>query len=357
LRHKIQSQSQTAKQRAVSGRMITDLEMNGTYRGAVEIFNLCRNLRNNDVLFAECTRTFAYAQLDGRAWLHRLATETTRDDAEEAHWELLVPKTRRPHLRSDKSKPNDLDIYGLRPLEAPWMLLSPYEFYMKWMAVPLLSPYQYLRKGEVSRTEWIGNVKEEIQEGRETAKPGIHYEVISSSQRDEQCGYKAFPAEPQYMYCTFRHMWVLERKPRPEVVCVEGVHMPKASRSATDNSKYCSLFFRPWTLNEGLVQVPHISLLGYKHDDVVSLYEKFESSFKKRRILGKQNTGSEFAPDFVASWNDYIRGHVVTEHAARQAFLVSINGLPPVSRIDEDINVIIANQRLPTSCFDSYCIV
>ena len=36
--------------------MITDIEMNGTARGAVETFNLCSNLRSKDALVAECVR-------------------------------------------------------------------------------------------------------------------------------------------------------------------------------------------------------------------------------------------------------------------------------------------------------------
>ena len=84
LRNKIQGQSLNAKQRAVSGRMITDLEMNGTYRGAVEIFNLCRHLHAQDVLMAECIRTFDTAVLDGRAWLYRLGVEAIATGKEQA---------------------------------------------------------------------------------------------------------------------------------------------------------------------------------------------------------------------------------------------------------------------------------
>ena len=58
LRARNQGKGKAAQFRAVSGRMITDLEMNSTYRGAVEIFNLCRNLDAHDVWFAECIRTF-----------------------------------------------------------------------------------------------------------------------------------------------------------------------------------------------------------------------------------------------------------------------------------------------------------
>jgi len=155
LRNKIQGQSLSSKHRAVSGRMITDLEMNGTYRGAVEVFNLCRHNRKNDVLFAECTRTFGTIHLDGRTWQQRFKTECANDSTAEAHWELLLPKTKRPHLRSNNSRPNAVDVYGVRPLESPFKLLSPYEFYVKWKAVPLLSPYQYDGKTERHPTKML----------------------------------------------------------------------------------------------------------------------------------------------------------------------------------------------------------
>ena len=50
--------SPNQQQRSGSGRMITDLEMNDTLRGAVEVSNLACHLRHNDVLFPECIRTF-----------------------------------------------------------------------------------------------------------------------------------------------------------------------------------------------------------------------------------------------------------------------------------------------------------
>ena len=178
LRNKLQGQSLAAKQRAVSGRMITDLEMNGTYRGAVEIFNLCRHLQENDVLSAECTRTFASFSLDGRAWLQRLSVEMKTDDpAAACSWESLVPKTKVPHLRTPWSQANAFDAYGLRPLRHPFLLLSPYEFYERWSAFALLSPWQYAAHGDVGLTEWVDGVPSEVKQGREQAKPGVHYKV------------------------------------------------------------------------------------------------------------------------------------------------------------------------------------
>jgi hypothetical protein len=72
LRGKIKGHSKAQQVRSVSQRLITDLEMNSTYRGAVEVFNLCRHLKQNDVLFAECIRTFGSRVVDGRGWMERL---------------------------------------------------------------------------------------------------------------------------------------------------------------------------------------------------------------------------------------------------------------------------------------------
>ena len=54
LRAKIEGKGKAKQLRACSGRLITELEMNTTYRGAVEIFNLCSKLDGKDLLNAEC---------------------------------------------------------------------------------------------------------------------------------------------------------------------------------------------------------------------------------------------------------------------------------------------------------------
>ena len=68
LRQNIKGRGQAAQLWAASGRMVTDLEMNCACRGAVEVVNLCRNRRPNDVVFPECTRTFGSQTTDGRLW-------------------------------------------------------------------------------------------------------------------------------------------------------------------------------------------------------------------------------------------------------------------------------------------------
>ena len=81
--------------RAVSGRLITYLEMNSTFRGAVEVFNLCRNLQSHDVLFAECVRTFLSYTLDAGTWLHRLETTQKSREFLEHPIHVYVPRTKK----------------------------------------------------------------------------------------------------------------------------------------------------------------------------------------------------------------------------------------------------------------------
>ena len=99
LRAKQAGKSDLEQQRAVTGRMVTDIDMNGTLRGVVEQFNLCANLRHNDVLFAECIRSFPSVFLDGQQWLHRLAVETEHISKK------CVPNPMCTNLRSERVHP------------------------------------------------------------------------------------------------------------------------------------------------------------------------------------------------------------------------------------------------------------
>ena len=98
-----QGKGKAAQLRAASGRLITDLEMNSTYRGAVEIFNLCRNLHPHDVLFAECIRTFDEHTIDGRAWMYRLEAAQMASTVKHHDLQTYIPPTKKPNVRSDRS--------------------------------------------------------------------------------------------------------------------------------------------------------------------------------------------------------------------------------------------------------------
>ena len=104
-----------AKLRAASGRIITDLDMNGTVRGAVEEFNLASNLRHGDTFFAECIRSYPTVTVNAQEFLHRLEVELQGGRASlvvSRH----VPPTSRPSLRTRRSRAPFADAYGFRPL-------------------------------------------------------------------------------------------------------------------------------------------------------------------------------------------------------------------------------------------------
>ena len=137
LRARTAGPSEAKRRRAVSGRMVTDIEMNGTMRGAVEVFNLASRLRHGDALFAECVRTFPTRDLDARAWLHRLSVEAQRVQVQRnpegkpiVTYITHVPATSRPHVRTGRAKAQYPQCYGYRPQRAPRQLLCAYEFMM-----------------------------------------------------------------------------------------------------------------------------------------------------------------------------------------------------------------------------------
>ena len=129
--------------------MITDLDMNGTISGAVEQFNLCTNLRTNDALFAECIRSFPTVTVDANQWLHRLEVEV--EAIADMQVSLPVPATRKPHVRSIRSKAPWADIYGFRPLDTPFGYLSGFEFLRYWSAEALSTPSTF---DPCPRTKW-----------------------------------------------------------------------------------------------------------------------------------------------------------------------------------------------------------
>ena len=95
LRTRNLSKGKASQFRAASGRLITDIEMNSTYRGAVELFNLARNLNERDVLFAECIRTFNEHTVDGRAWLYRLESLHSGKNLQNECLQTYVPETKK----------------------------------------------------------------------------------------------------------------------------------------------------------------------------------------------------------------------------------------------------------------------
>ena len=116
-----------------------------------------------------------------------------------------------------------------------------------------------------------------MQRGDHTAMPYKDYLVVEPP-ADRGDEYVTFPQEPDNLYQYFRHSWVLVRKKRPDVVCIEGAPMPKANKSPEENCKYFNVFFRPWTLTHGTPEVPHIGLIGLLQSKVREAYARFENT-------------------------------------------------------------------------------
>ena len=88
-------------------------------------------------------------------------------------WECLIPRKQREFSKSLYSKPNDVEVYGFRPMIHPWKLLSPFDFAMKWRAEPVLPPHAYSRSGLEQRSEWAKNVEAAVRSQEKLAIPGV----------------------------------------------------------------------------------------------------------------------------------------------------------------------------------------
>jgi hypothetical protein len=207
LRARKADQSEKKQQRAVTGRMITDIEMNSTLRGAVEESNLCRHLRRGDALFAECFRTYQTVDVNAQQWLHRLAVELER--LEELRVPVFVPPTRKPNIRSSRCKAPLVDLYGFRDLQSPFALLSPYEFIAYWTAEALTPSETDKRTTWTIEGELLRKTPS-FRAGKSKARPGIHYVVREPSAEDK---YFVFPAEPEAIFGFLRHSWVQSVQP------------------------------------------------------------------------------------------------------------------------------------------------
>ena len=295
LRDRVQGKSQFQKQRAVSGRMVTDIEMNGTMRGAVEEHNLCINLRKNDVLFAECIRTFPTVHVNAQQWLHRLEVEL--DHAQAFTSTVMVPPTRKPNARSIHSKAPWVDLYGFRPLVPPFKFLSPFEFLRHFQGEALGPP-----TGTQLRSKWTPegqrlNSINSFADGKMKIVPGIHYVVVEPNADDT---YFTFPTSPRSIYDLLRNCWILTRRARPHVPVLEGAKLPSQTAGDEYNAKYMSVFFRPWTLRGDEPGVPPLHSLGGSNSPAPEA---------KTGTCGAHHS-------FHKEWERYVHGNVVSVAAS-----------------------------------------
>ena len=226
---------------------------------------------------------------------------------------------------------------------------------MFWRCEALVAPYLYIRSGAEPKTKWTPKGeeayakfrKEEIkkQKGlpseRVLLRPGVHYTVVPSN--DTPPTYFVFPDHEKLTI--FRSAWILVRNRRPHVPVIEGCPLPSSDRQNDDAAKYCSVFFRPWTLLEGSADVPELRLLGTRPEQLRRIYEQVATQVAPKRRLVRRSTPiaplefrSKDSLQWQIAWDEYVHGtpgpdgaktgNVVSEHARRliQTFLTNTLG-------------------------------
>ena len=181
------------------------------------------------------------------------------------------------------------------------------------------------------------------------AEPGKHFVALEPRAGDK---YFLFPPNKVGVADThhvreadmehFRNSWVLERKQRPDVVVIEWLAMPARRQTKEYNSKYCSLFFRPWTLFIGSVDVPHISVLALPRAPLQRLYEESFHSFGE--ATSEASNPVKDSMEWAVAWSEYVRGNVVSETAAELIRNFLLNTMFSGSERVEDAD----DERIPT---------
>ena len=141
-----------------------------------------------------------------------------------------------------------VELYGFRSTHGKFLLLSPFEFHMRWRPVRLWLPCHPDCAG---RTEWTDEGLEFYEAHKDEQPPvalelSVHYKVrtLSFIPGDE---YYVHPDAPTLH--RFRHEWVLKRRARPVAPAPASAPMPGFKRSKKENARIFSVYLRPWMLS------------------------------------------------------------------------------------------------------------
>ena len=245
-----------------------------------------------------CCRVL-FNMIDQTPWTIRLDSEKRK---------LEVRETRKRLRQDTDNKPlqNFEDIYGFRGKDPAVFLLSPWEFLMHWECVP----YGFL-----------GTVLAE-EEGRFLMFPTLSEGTLQLNK-----------------------YWYMRRRMVPMVPSPSSTPMPDSKQDVEDKAKLYSVYLRPWVLDKNLAtrEVPHISDLDVLPDTVPL----------RKRVRGKSTGTPGATRSYELSWRWYIRGHVVSQHAARLIvqFMAACCGksTSDLSRDVENDKVIDTRLSLPAS--------
>ena len=117
---------------------------------------------------------------------------------------------------------------------------------------------------------------------------------------DHHLDYLAFPDEVPLVQ--FRHEWVMVQHRRPPVPVFSNSKLPRAG----------SPYFRPWSICASLAAPPHVPHL-------LQLPLHPEPDVRRRLPQKRKASPEESVASWANLWARYIRGNVVSEHAAQKA--------------------------------------
>jgi len=226
-----------------SRRLVKDLEAKGIVRTAVEAVNLALHAADQDVLQAECIRTFPTVTFPASLLLKREEIETLKTSGTSVIAAVYHNKGLRRSAYVEA--PFDL-LYGFRGERYNVDLLSPYEMLLHWSMVHIDIP-----GGSESRAAWTELGKTYAQEAKDQRiKPrfeaGKHYIALEDTDRILLPNIEAL--------WPLRHCWCWERRWRLHIPTWSFSKVPRSIFSPEENARLLSVYLRPWTLDEAKKQ-------------------------------------------------------------------------------------------------------
>ena len=238
-----------------SKRLVKDLEGKGIVRTAVESLRLSKFADDQDVLMAECVRTFATVTFRAADLLKREEIETGKASGKSII--VAVYHAKGEGRKTFTDAPMDL-LYGFRGAKRKVDLLSPFEMLRYWHLERVLPPSNNGKKQSAIWTDEGLDYKQRCKENKEKPfwLPGVHYQVIDAHDRI------LMPELPALS--NLRHRWFWQRRQRPYVPVFSYAKIPSKKLSPEENARLLSIYMRPWTLQpeDATERTPLLSRLG-----------------------------------------------------------------------------------------------
>ena len=212
---------------------------------------------------------------------------------------------------------------------------------MHWECLRLPKPKKRLDDDHVALSIWL--------EGPDPEDPSDKHRRYGPNMAAENRDLLFYPQIPGDVQ--LRNLWYMQHRRRPMTPAPCTTPMPDKQKDAEQKARYYSTYLRPWTLDPSTAtsKVPYIANLdivmgndagpcpaphtgssnaSHEHpqDGIGPCPAQSEKattasqeSPNKRRVRLRSKTVDETQPQrsYAMAWRTYIRGHVVTRHAAR----------------------------------------